>query len=86
MTNKAFVIEPDRQSAGVFIRYQGGGEVPGVLEGLYTTRQLAKDAIIAYLATQPPRDVEIVDAQAEAEKALQERRGPGRPKKEIQPI
>ena len=87
MDNKAFIIEQDNQSAFVRIRFQGGGEVPAKLQGLFTSRTAAKLAIEAHAAErykdEPPA---VIDAIEEHEKALQERRGPGRPKKEIQPI
>ena len=88
MTKKAFVIDTIPQTTLVCIRYEGGGEVPAELQGTFTTRQLAKDAITFYAYKRDGADSapEVVDVVEEKEKALQERRGPGRPKKEPQPI
>lgn len=86
MTKKAFVISPVPQTTHVRVHYEGGGEVPAVLQGTFTSRAIADRAIKNYWLSFHYNEPQIIDVVAEEEKAKQEKRGPGRPKKEIQPI
>ena len=37
------------------IKYEGGGEVPAVLQGVYNSQRVAQQAITLYLATRRKR-------------------------------
>jgi hypothetical protein len=71
---KNFRIDPVPSSSLVSIAFEGGGEVPDVLKGHYTTPAAAKIAIEVWKAAHPERDeVEVTVAREEEEKAAQER-------------
>jgi hypothetical protein len=70
---KNLVIIPDtNNSALVKIRYEGGGEAPDALKGLWTNSTTAKQAIAEWLAGNPEREIEVKVKQEEDEKKLQE--------------
>ncbi len=75
---KALIIEPVPQSTLVKIRWRGGGEVPAVLDGTYTSAILAKRAVNTWLAQedQQGRQVEVLVAREEEEREKQSRKQP----------
>ena len=62
----------------VCIKWNGGGEVPAVLSGTYTSVSLAQKAIDIWKATND-RDVEIESPPIDEEAARAEARKRGRP-------
>lgn len=60
MAQREFRLTIDDTSALTRIEYEGGGEVPDVLKGLYTDGIEARKAIAAYAALKG-REVAVVD-------------------------
>lgn len=56
MSVKQLKIQPVPQKGSVYqIRYEGGGQVPDKLNGLYTSKQTAQSAIDRYNLSKPKR-------------------------------
>lgn len=55
---EGYQIKPQREVPTCFIIVTDGkgGKIPDVLSGLYTTKQMAKNAIDEYLKTKPRKD------------------------------
>lgn len=64
MSQKNFRLVVDDLSALVRVEYEGGGEVPAILSGLYTDSVEANKAIAAYAADKG-RHIIIVDKTQE---------------------
>lgn len=64
----------------VCIKWNGGGEVPALLSGNYTSHAAAKQAIVSWQATQPAeREVEVESPSEDVDKERAEARKRGRP-------
>lgn len=80
MSTRTLRIEPVPASTLCRIVWNGGGEVPAVLSGHFTSPAAAKMHIDSWLASQPDRDIgETVVVQRESQG--EQKRGPGRPPK-----
>lgn len=78
MTNsKSLRIEKVPASTLLCIKWNGGGEIPAVLSGTYTSYQTAKQAINAWMADND-RDVEVDKPELDEQAAAQAKRR-GRP-------
>lgn len=79
MTNsKSLRIEKVPASTLLCIKWNGGGEVPAVLSGTYTSYYAANQAIKAWLAEQGDREVEVDEPQLD-EQAVMQAKKRGRP-------
>jgi predicted flavoprotein YhiN len=66
------------------IAWNGGGELPKALEGLFTSTLEAQRIIDAWAAT--TREVEVEDRTKETTEESLQKRGPGRPPNSPKPI
>lgn len=62
MTKKELKIRIRNNTSHCEVYYEGGGELPQVLSGLYTNATLAQQAIDTYKTTKKPTTKETVDA------------------------
>lgn len=85
MSQRSLRIENCPGTALLQIAWNGGGELPAALHGLYTSSTEAQRAIDMWASTARP--VAVEDRTMETKEEEQTRRGPGRPPKApIQPI
>lgn len=68
-------IEKVPSSTLLCIKWNGGGEIPGVLSGTYTSYHAANQAIKAWLAEQSEREVEVVAPELDEQAAQAKKRG-----------
>lgn len=78
MSQKNFRLVVDDLSALVRIEYEGGGEVPADLKGLYTDSVEANKAIVAYAADKG-RDIAVVDKTQETVEDSKSKKQTSRP-------
>lgn len=79
MTQKALRIETAPGTALVHIVWEGGGQKPAMLEGMFTSTTAAREQIQQW-ENKEQRGVEVVDSTLKTA-AEEPRRGPGRPPK-----
>lgn len=84
MAQRSLRIENAPGTALLQIAWNGGGELPAALQGMFTSTAEAQRIIDAWSAGR--REVEVEDRTKETSEETAEKRGPGRPRKEPQPI
>lgn len=78
---KALVLETAPNTALIQIRWEGGGQVPQELSGLFTSKTEAQRAIELWESSH--REVAVVDAMLTTVAEEIQKRGPGRPPKSV---
>lgn len=84
MAQRSLRIENAPGTALLQVAWNGGGELPAALAGLFTSAPEAQRVIDAWAAEN--REVVVIDNTRETAEETEQKRGPGRPRKEPQPI